>query len=385
MSDAVEVQETEEAPGSSWVAWAMAAFVIVGLAVVLWLLPHPHLTESGADPREGSVIITEHRTIKIRAGTPFSTRLKVVEALAKQTDQAMLEVTGTVLAAVPPGPGAAHGWQFASPDLVATYSEWLQSEADVAFGRRQATTARDLAQTRVRTQSEVVDRLSRLVEVGSDSARDLALEQANLMEKRLEADQQTHEAEATWHAAERRHAALERQLEQAGLSPKLLLDPAPGRVLLVAEVPETRITTVRENQRSSARFYAAPDTAVNGHVASILPTVSAAHRTLRLVVLLDGAPEIARPGMFADVGVGTDARTAVIVPARSIVHIGREDVVLSALGPDEWKVTRVSLGRSEHEDVEVVQGIGVGEKVMSDGVVLLKPVIADILNTEAEQ
>lgn len=367
-------------------SWVITLVVLIGLSLVLWLLPHPELPAGREAPHHGAVSVTEGHAIHVQPNTPFAKRLKSVTAEALETEQPVVEVTGSVLAAIPVSSTAATAaWEFATPELISTYSEWLQSDADVAFYQRQLGNTRSLTAKRLETQGAVVDRLQRLVEVGSDSPRDLAQERANLMEGKLEADRQSHSAQADLNTSIRRQAALTRQLEQAGLAPDLLRDLVPGRVLIVAEVPESRMSGLKEEQRCSVRLYAAPDPALTGHVARILPTLSTAQRTLRLLVLLDTPSDAARPGMFADVGIGTEARRAVMVPQTSIVHVGREDYVLTAEGADTWRVTPVSLGASQGQKVEVVKSLQAGRSVLADGVVLLKPVIADVLQAESAQ
>jgi multidrug efflux pump subunit AcrA (membrane-fusion protein) len=364
-------------------SWVITLVVLVGLSIVLWLLPHPELPAGREDPHHGAVTISDTHTIHVQPNTPFAKRLEAVKAEALQTEQPIVEVTGSVLAAIPAtSTPATAAWEFATPELISTYSEWLQSDADVAFYQRQLGNTRSLTAKRLETQGAVVERLQRLVEVGSDSPRDLAQERANLMEGKLEADRQSHSAQADLNTSVRKQAALTRQLEQAGLEPDLLRELVPGRILIVAEVPESRMTGLMEKQRCSVRLYAAPDPALIGHVARILPTLSTAQRTLRLLVLLDTPSDAARPGMFADVGIGTEARRAVMVPQMSIVHVGREDYVLIAEG-DDWRVTPVALGASQGKKVEVVKNLAAGATVLADGVVLLKPVIADVLQAES--
>ncbi|MDB4985593.1 MAG: Cobalt/zinc/cadmium efflux transporter, rane fusion protein CzcB family [Myxococcaceae bacterium] len=364
-------------------SWGITLVVVVGLGLTLWLLPHPELPAGRQAPHSGAVSVTEAHTIRILAGTPFVKRLRVATAKSQLTEQAIVVVTGSVLASVPATayPSTAV-WEFANADLISTYSEWLQTDADVAFHRRQLSNTRSLTAKRVETQGAVVERLQRLVEVGSDSPRDLAQERANLMQGKLESDSQIHGAEASLNSDVRRQAALERKLEQSGLEPDLLLDVVPGRVLITADVPETRMGGLHEGQRCSVRFYASPDKPISGHVARILPTLSTMQRALRVLVMLDGPSSDARPGMFADVGIGTDERTAVMVPQASIVHVGREDYVLTAVRPDEWRVTPVALGASQGNDVEVTQGVPASTSLLADGVVLLKPVIAEVLQSE---
>ncbi len=380
-----------EPAASSWLAWVIAVTVIVGLGLVLWLLPHPQL-EGGRREQQAEIVVTEAHTLRVPPGTPFAERLRVANVRVERTEQPLLVVTGSVLAAVPADPSATPDWEFANPELVTTYAEWAQSGANVGFSRRQLDNTRKLAATRLRTQGEVVDRLQRLVEVGSDSPRELALERASLLERKLEADGHVHEAQAELYAAERKQAALTNQLEQAGLAPDLLRDTARGRVLLVAEVPETRAGGLHTGQRCSVHLYAAPQDGLTGQIARVLPTLSAAQRTLRVVVLLDHPGESVRPGMFADVGIGTDARMATFVPQTAIVHVGHDEYVLVEAragarerrdveaAPNEWRIAVVQLGAERGPDVEVASGVEPGARVLGEGVVLFKPVIANVVH-----
>jgi multidrug efflux pump subunit AcrA (membrane-fusion protein) len=137
---------------------------------------------------------------------------------------------------------------------------------------------------------------------------------------------------------------------------------------------------VKQGQRCSIRFYARANQSFFGVVARILPTVSAVHRTLRVLIVLDDATSGARPGMFADVGVGTDKRMAVTIPQSAVVHVGHEDFALALVATNEWRIVRLDLGPNDDHAVEVVRGLTPGQTVLSDGVVLLKPVIADIVH-----
>jgi multidrug efflux pump subunit AcrA (membrane-fusion protein) len=140
---------------------------------------------------------------------------------------------------------------------------------------------------------------------------------------------------------------------------------------------------LKEGQRCSVRLYAAPDSVFAGHVARILPTLSTTQRTLRLLVMLDAPTDAARPGMFADVGIGTEARSAVMVPQTAIVHVGKDDYVLTEAAADEWRITAVALGASHADQVEIVRNVHAGIRVLAEGVVLLKPVIAEVLHAES--
>jgi multidrug efflux pump subunit AcrA (membrane-fusion protein) len=354
MDDTTAVPETKtSAKGKrgSYLSWVLTIAGLGVLATYLMLSKPPKIETQTGTSTAVNVQITERGTLRVPQAGPFAEQLRRVSVTARRTATPLIDATGTLLAA-PSMDGSSQSavrWQFATGELLSTYAELLQADADVVFQTRQAQTTRTLHDTKVRTQTQVVDRLRRLVEVGSDSARDLAAEEANLLERRLEGDRAIHEVDNALKAAQRKQAALVRQLEQAGLSPDLLRRTDRGRILVVAEIPESRIEQVRENQACSVRFFGHPNAPKTGRVAKILPTVSTAQRTLRVVVVLDDATDATlRPGMFANVALGTEERDAIIGPQSALVHVGRSDYVLVVSG-DELVITPGHAGREPGE------------------------------------
>jgi hypothetical protein len=80
--------------------------------------------------------------------------------------------------------------------------------------------------------------------------------------------------------------------------------------------------------------------------------------------------------MFADIDLGTDARDALLAPAEGLVHVGRADYFLVATGkPGEWRATEVHLGEPYKTEIEVLDGIQAGDRVLGRGAILLKPIV----------
>jgi cobalt-zinc-cadmium efflux system membrane fusion protein len=360
-------------------SWILTLGLLGSLATYLATSKPPRLeTTTSTNPASEVQVLPNGRLLVPETG-PFADQLRKVTVNARGASAPLVEATGTLLAAtMSSGSRSSVQWQFATGDLLSAYAELLQADADVAFHSRQVQTTRSLNATRTRAQEQVVDRLRRLVEVGSDSPRELAMEEARLLELRLEAERSVHEVSNALHAAERRQAALTRQLEQAGLSPELLRQGRARQALLVAEIPESRIELVREEQSCSIRFYGHPGDVITGKVARILPTVSAARRTLRVVLVIDNAGGHLRPGMFADVGLGTEERDSLIIPATAVIHIERSDYVLVSES-EELTVTEVTVGEVRGSEIEVLSGLSPGATVVGDGAVLLKPAAVEAL------
>jgi hypothetical protein len=374
--------------GPSWAetlgAWGITAALLGGLTFFLVNSKPPRMAQAPAlENLMGGVQIPGPRRLAVAPEAPLRKKLSPGTVRAERTEAPVLEVSGSVIASLPrEGKLSEERWQFASPELLMAYAEWAKSGTDVAFTRKQLATTRALHETRVNTQTKVVERLRKLVEAGSDAPKDLALEEANLVQLRLEGQKEIHEAQTAVRNAERTQGALERQLQQAGLDPQLLRATGAGQALLVAEVPESRLDRAREGQSCTARFYGLPGVSFRGKVSRISPTVSREQRTLRVLVALEDGEGKLKPGMFADVGLGTDPREAVRITTDSVLHVDRSDYVLKKVSAEEWAVTEVDLGEIRGTEIEVLRGVRPGDEVLGKGAILLKHVVIEALQRE---
>ena len=115
------------------------------------------------------------------------------------------------------------------------------------------------------------------------------------------------------------------------------------------------------------------------------PVLNAEQRTLRVLFIVDDPMDLLRPGMFARIGVGTDERQTVQVPADCILHIGSDDVIL-VVKPDGnstdsslLEIRTLACQEQINSEVEVRSGVKVGETVVAKNAILLKPIIVKAL------
>src|SRR5262249_51685655 len=153
-----------------------------------------------------------------------------------------------------------------------------------------------------------------------------------------------HEAETALKQAERAHSALARQLQQAGVDPDLLSGSPDGTAVVVADVPEAKIGRVRLNQACTAHFFGFPDKTFSGKVSNVAPIVTKDSRTLRVMFMLNDPADVLKPGMFAEIGLGTDPRKTLLIPADGVLHVGRADYVLVRGSAGVWDAREVILG-----------------------------------------
>src|SRR5207244_2291986 len=133
--------------------------------------------------------------------------------------------------------------------------------------------------------------------------------------------------------------ALSRQLQLAGLDPELVRAMTKDADIVMAEVPESKVSFVKVDQNCTARFFGVPSRVFTGTVTHISPVLSKDRRTLRVLFKIYDPEDMVKAGMYADIGLGTDARDSLFIPAEAVLHIGSADYVLVATQAEQWRVS----------------------------------------------
>lgn len=144
-----------------------------------------------------------------------------------------------------------------------------------------------------------------------------------------------------------------------------------GTVWLNAAVPEAQSGAVRLGQAATATLAAYPGENFGGRVIAILPTAQADSRTLTVRIELANAQGRLRPGMFANVALGGDARPALLVPSEAVIRTGTRTLVMLAAGDGRYHPAEIRAGREGGGQTEVLAGLAPGEKVVASGQFLL--------------
>lgn len=361
----------------------MLALALTGATLIYLLLPGAPIEiepGTGRDRPPDTVKVEGPGRIFIDANSPLGQKLEVVQVAAVPVTAPTLTVTGTVVASRRPGKnGQPDFWQFNTSELLTTYSDWEKANADITFSENQLVRVKELAEARDKAQNRVVERLIELVAAGTDSRKDLETERANLIQVQITAKKDIYEAETAVRVARRNEGALARQLQQAGVEPELLRTATAEMDIVVADVPEGRLTRVSIGQGCRARFYGLPDTPFTGKVTNLAPVLSKERRTLRVLFTINDPNDLLRPGMFAEIGLGTDPREVLLVPAGGVLHIERSDYLLVEDRSEVWQAREVKVGERHDERVEILSGIKAGERVLGKGTVLLKPFLIESL------
>lgn len=138
-----------------------------------------------------------------------------------------------------------------------------------------------------------------------------------------------------------------------------------SRVWVIADVYEQDLARIRVGQTAGVHLDAFPGRSFDAKVAYLYPTLNAATRSTPVRLELDNRERLLRPGMFGHVELAAGPATPrVTVPASAVIDDGRRQVVLIALDEGRYKPQPVKLGARGHDDVEVLEGVRAGERVV---------------------
>lgn len=314
--------------------------------------------------------------IRVRPGTRLEKKLAVATLAPERVSIPILTVTGTVVARLSElSPSIERTWHFNDPDLMQTYVDLLQSRTEVAFAEKQLSKIKELSAASVKSHKAIVERLQKLVTGGTDAPKDLASAETELAHAELQGQKEVFEAEATLQKDVTQLSSLVRKLAQRGIELDTLDHAKVGAVVVVAEVPEAKIGEIQDGNSCSAMFYGFPGRPFPGHVGQAAPILSAEGRTLRVPFELQDGDRRLRPGMYAEVALGTDERDALFAPSDGLLHIGSLDYLLIETGTNLWKAVPVRAGEPLGGRIEILSGVKAGQRVLGNGAILLKPLI----------
>jgi membrane fusion protein (multidrug efflux system) len=131
-------------------------------------------------------------------------------------------------------------------------------------------------------------------------------------------------------------------------------------------IPETFLSVVQPGLEISARSVAYPDRNFDGKVSSIDSRVDPATRAVTVRALLPNEEGLLKPGMFLTVRLSRGAVDALLIPEEAIVPEQGEMFVF-VVRDDRVEKRRIRLGERRVGNVQVVEGLAVGERVVTEG------------------
>jgi hypothetical protein len=375
-----------------WTLTLTGVLVTSVAAASLWFFHTPLLAlfepppPKGAPQQVEAVTLDASGFMSVSLDSSLAKRLQIVPVAKEKIEYPLLNVTGYVMARLAPGLDRAESrWDFAGPDVATAYGDWLNARKDVEFLERQAVSTRELTTVKVAAAKTEYDRKAKYPNAIPEG--DLFRAKSDWVQADIQSKKDNYEAESALQKAIRNRGLLERQLLQSGIDPEVVREAADGLVLVVADVPEAKIGLVKVGQTCEGTFFAMPGAVFKGRVGRLGPSVSKEKRTLRVTFELASPSAPLLPGMFAEIGLGTESRSEWTVPAEAVLHSGHADYIMREESAGKFRAIEVKVGEpfqaaraspasaARSLRIPVREGLNDNDRILSSGAILLKPML----------
>jgi multidrug efflux pump subunit AcrA (membrane-fusion protein) len=147
----------------------------------------------------------------------------------------------------------------------------------------------------------------------------------------------------------------------------------PIDLWIIAEVKERDIGAVKVGQGASFTVLAYPGEVFRGKVVRTGNVVEADSRTVEARIEASNSDGRLKPGMFADVEIVTTVlQDVIVIPDTAPQTEEDNQIVFVALSDTRFQKRLVKLGLEQRGRVRVIEGLKVGEKVVTEGSFILK-------------
>lgn len=140
-----------------------------------------------------------------------------------------------------------------------------------------------------------------------------------------------------------------------------------------AKIPERYVAELKIGQKAEIELEAYPEVLFTAHVVRISPVVDAATRTKDIILNFDKPDSRINSGMFAKVKLYTNEyKGAFCISQDSLVN-NNDDYFLYVVNDDGETVSKrkVTLGKNVDGKYQILDGVAVGETVVTEGMLTL--------------
>lgn len=241
-------------------------------------------------------------------------------------------------------------------------------EASLASARSDAARARSVASGVITAQTiEQRETLVRTTEARLEAAR------AQLLEIEARLKQTVVVAPAPGLIAYRSIAIG--QVIQTGTEMFRLIQDS--RIEVDARVPESDLLSAAVGQ--AATIFGPSGQSERGIVRIVSPVVDPKTRLGTVRIALSSGSHL-KPGMFSRAEIAVESKLALTIPLRALVWREAKAHVFRVNSDNLVSLTEVTIGRGATENVEVLQGLDVGDRIVTQGAGFLND--GDVVNVE---
>ncbi|MGR9099163.1 MAG: efflux RND transporter periplasmic adaptor subunit [Gammaproteobacteria bacterium] len=144
------------------------------------------------------------------------------------------------------------------------------------------------------------------------------------------------------------------------------------KVWVYADIYENELPWVKEGDAVEMRLTALPGQIFKGRLDYIYPYAESKTRTIKVRLSFDNPDLHLKPDMYAEVTILADKQVdAKVIPVEAVIRSGASNQVFVVRGKGKFEPRKVVLGLSSGGRVAVLEGLEVGEEVVTSAQFLL--------------
>lgn len=140
-----------------------------------------------------------------------------------------------------------------------------------------------------------------------------------------------------------------------------------SKLIVVAKVYEEDLGKVKVGQEAKILVLSYPHVTFLGKVTLIEPNLDPLTRTINVQILVDNLKDLLKPGMFTRANlILKESNSALVVPNSAIIDANNKKFVFKQ-EDNSYKRILVKTGMADEDYTEILEGLSVGDKVVTQG------------------
>jgi cobalt-zinc-cadmium efflux system membrane fusion protein len=150
-------------------------------------------------------------------------------------------------------------------------------------------------------------------------------------------------------------------------------------VWVITNIFESDLAAIKIGDEVSVAVDAYPGRTFEGKLSYIGDEIDRQTRTVQARISVPNPGHLLKPGMFARAKIASyrASREMMMVPEAAIFSYQGSPIVFVAVGPNRYLARSIEVGARAGDEVEVREGLSVGEKVVSGGGLALKALLVN--------
>lgn len=149
----------------------------------------------------------------------------------------------------------------------------------------------------------------------------------------------------------------------------------PTRLWIQIDATEVDLPRFRPGCQFTFTTRAFPGQTFTGTVNTVSEFIDPATRTVKVRGTVDNSNRLLKAEMFVGVNVPAEGNSGATVPAKAVFLSGEKHFVFVQAGPGTFQRKEVTVGSEQEGNLPVVAGLQPGERVVTDGCILLQEIL----------